>query len=329
MAGTIPLSMTQQMDEFGAPLAGGLLYFIQAGTVSTPQNAYQDSGLTLPLANPVTLDASGRVPQLFLADATEAPMTGLIKIRLTSSAGVTQLVADNIMVIGPSGGGGGGGGVVDATTVAQTGDMKIRYGTGVHTGWVRCNNLTIGSATSGATERANADTQALFEHLYQVDSTLAVSGGRGASAAADWAANKTIVMPDWRGYGLGFLDDMGNTAAGRLTLSYFGTSAIVLGATGGAESKTLVIGNLPPYTPSGSVSSSGALTSFSALSTAAPASAGTSMVVSNAAGGTTALSSVSGSVSVTSTLTGTAQGGSSTPFSVIGPRKLCSLYIKL
>ena len=33
----------------------------------------------------------------------------LIKIRLTDVAGVTQLVADNVQVIGPSRGGGGGG----------------------------------------------------------------------------------------------------------------------------------------------------------------------------------------------------------------------------
>jgi hypothetical protein len=47
MAGTIPLSMTQQFDVYGQPLSGGQLYIIQAGTVSTPQDAFADTGLTI------------------------------------------------------------------------------------------------------------------------------------------------------------------------------------------------------------------------------------------------------------------------------------------
>ena len=184
-----------------------MIYFIQAGTTSTPQNAYQDSDLTIPHSNPITLDSAGRVPQFYLAD-------GSIKIRLTDSSGVQQLVADNILVIGPSSGSGGGGSV-DATTVLATGDVKVRYGTGALSGFVRANNRTIGSATSGATERANADCQALFEYLWDADGNLTVSTGRGASANADWSANKTIALPDCRGGVIAGLDGMGAPAVGR------------------------------------------------------------------------------------------------------------------
>jgi hypothetical protein len=237
-AGTISLSLMQQFGTDNKPLNGGLLYFYAAGT-TTPQNAYQDSGLTIPWPNPYTLDSTGRIPQLFFAD-------GQIKVRLTNSAGVVQLAADNLLVVGPSGGGGGGG-TVDATTVLQTGDIKSRYGTGVHTGWVRLNGRTIGSATSGATERANADAQPLFEYLWQTDANLVVSTGRGASANADWVANKTIALPDARGRVLASLDDMGNTAAGRLTASYFGSAATTLGVSGGFESQTLTIAQTPSH----------------------------------------------------------------------------------
>src|SRR6266704_275572 len=239
MAGTISLSMTQQLDQFGAPLAGGHLYTIQAGTVSTPQNSYQDSALTLPWPNPIILDASGRLPQFFLAD-------GNIKIRLTDVNGVEILVADGLVVTGASSGGGGGA-VVDATTILATGDIKVRYGTGVLSGFVRCNARTLGSATSGASERANSDTQALFEYLWNTDANLTVSTGRGASSIADWSANKTIALPDWRGRALAALDDMGNSAAGRLTSTYFGTSAIVLGAAGGSEQQTLTTAQMPVH----------------------------------------------------------------------------------
>jgi len=237
-AGTLPgISMTQQFDSLGKPLNGGKLFLIQAGTTATPQNCYQDSGLSIAWPNPITLDSAGRIPQLFCAD-------GSIKIRLTNAAGVQQLVQDNLLVVGPSGGGGGGGSV-DPTTIIQTGQIIPMYGTGVLSGFVRANGRTIGSAASGATERANADTQALFVYLWAADANLAVSGGRGASAVADWSANKTITLPDFRGRVVAGLDDMGNSAAARLTSSYFGALATTLGATGGSESTTLTLAQLP------------------------------------------------------------------------------------
>ena len=44
---------------------------------------------------------------------------------------------------------------------------------------------------------------------------------------------------------------MGNTAAGRLTATYFGTAATVLGAVGGSESRSITISaaNLPASAP--------------------------------------------------------------------------------
>jgi microcystin-dependent protein len=252
MAGTIPLSMTQQFDIYGEPLAGGQLYLIQAGTVSTPQNGFQDLGLTVPLPNPITLDAAGRIPQFFLAD-------GLIKVRLQDKNGVVQLASDGIQVIGPSSGGGGGGGLAgDPTQLWQTGDIKARYGTGTHPvppggtspGWVRANGLTIGSATASpsATERGNADCQSLFQFLWP-NTDLAVSGGRGASAAADWTANKTIATPDWRGRVISGLDDMGNVSANRLNLAIPGSTT--LGTAGGEQAHQLQISELPAHTHSG------------------------------------------------------------------------------
>lgn len=247
MAGTISLSLSQQFNARGEPLSGGLLYFYAAGT-TTPQLAYQDAALSIPHPWPMVCDSAGRLSQFFLAD-------GSIKIRLTDSAGVVQIAADGILVIGASSGEGGGSSV-DATTIFDTGDLKVRYGTGAHTGWVRANGRTIGSATSGATERANADTQSLFEYLWAADANLSVSTGRGATANADWVANKTIALPDWRGRAIAGLDDMGASAAGRLTASYFGATATTLGAAGGSESDTLTEAKIPTHkhNVSGSVS---------------------------------------------------------------------------
>jgi hypothetical protein len=310
--------MTQQLDEFGDPLAGGHLYLIQAGTVSTPQNGFQDSALTLPWPNPIILSASGRIPQFFLAD-------GSIKIRLTDVNGVEILVADGLIVTGASSGGGGGS-PVDATTILATGDLKVRYGTGVLSGFVRCNARTIGSSTSGGSERANADTQALFEYLWNTDANLVVSSGRGGSSIADWSANKTITLPDWRGRALAALDDMGNSAAGRLTAAGFGVAATVLGAASTpTETKTIVTANLPAYTPTGTIAVAGNTGVTEGATTATIGSGGNTVLTRTAPNATPTFP-----LTVTSqTFTGTAQGGTSTPVPIVQPTMLATVYLKL
>lgn len=346
-AGTIPFSLSQQFDSLGHPLAACKLYTIQAGTTSTPQNAYQDSALTLALPNPQICDSAGRLPQMFLADGT-------IKVRLTDRNGVTQIVADNILVVGASSGGGGGG-TVDPTTIITTGDIKPRYGTGVIDGFVRANGRTIGSATSGASERANADCQTLFEYLWNAGVLLTVSGGRGASANADWVANKTITLPDFRGATLAGLADMGNSATTVLTSTYFGTDPTNLGAAGGGQSKTLLTANLPAYTPAGSLSLSTSVTT-SVSGTASVSS--TNSIPSSASWSTNGFCCVSGSANVptagggaisygaqastgsitasasssassSGSFTGSAQGGTSTPFATVPPMVLVTVYVKL
>lgn len=321
-AGTVPgFSLAQQQDSNGTPLVGCKLYTIQAGTVSTPQSGYQDSALTIPLPNPIICDAYGRLPQIFLAD-------GSIKLRLTKSNGVQVFAADGILVVGASSGGGGGS-PVDATTILATGDLKARYGTGILSGFVRANGRTIGSATSGATERANADCQVLFQYLWDTDANLAVSTGRGASSAADWAANKTIALPDWRGRALAFLDDMGSSAAGRLSSTYFGTSAIALGAAGGGENATLTIAQIPANIP---VSVTGTFTGASTQS-------GGGFVLGNnassspaggAAGSFQTPVNFASTIPVAGTISGTGTAsGSGNPHRTVQPTMLATIYVKL
>jgi hypothetical protein len=343
-AGTIPYSLSQQRDEFGTPLAGCLLYTIQAGTTSTPQSSYQDSALTLLWPNPLVCDSAGRLPQFFLAD-------GSIKVRLTKSNGVTVVTADGILVVGASSGGGGGS-PVDATTVLATGDIKSRYGTGVLSGFVRMNGRTIGSATAGATERANADAQTLYEYLWTNDANLSVSGGRGASANADWTANKTITLPDARGRALMALPDMGNSAASTLTnltcLLY-----LTLGAACGGQTQAIAQANMPSYTLPNTLAISSTLAVSSTLGISDPGHShtlnnATNVTHSNLFGGgsgttggtnsditvnsnTTGIT-LSGGVSLTGSATitgGVTSGGSGTAFGVLNPVILITTYIKL
>ena len=122
-----------------------------------------------------------------------------------------------------------------------TGDVKLTIKTVADTGWVLMNDGTIGDASSGGTTRANADTSALFTLLWNntANADCAVSSGRGGTAAADFAAHKTIALPK---------------ALGR-ALATFGAGAGLTNRTlahiVGAESYQIATTDLPALTFAG------------------------------------------------------------------------------
>jgi hypothetical protein len=181
---------------------------------------------------------------------------GYYRLRLTDSNGDPSnggFDYPSVPSIGPSTTGGSGGSV-DANTILQTGDVKWRPVDGALTGWVRMNGRTIGNALSGAGERANADTEPLFSYMWSTyaDSVCAVSGGRGASAAADYAAGKTITLLDMRGKFPCGLDTMGATSAALLTAATFSLGDGSTAASyGGEATHTLVKAEVPVQSVSG------------------------------------------------------------------------------
>lgn len=252
MAGTIySLALSQRFDNNGKLLENAPLYLYQANTL-IPVNSYRDFGLSVLNPWPLRTDGAGMIPEFWLAD-------GAYRARLTDEDGdVVYFDIFNVQALGPSsGGGGGGGGSVDQTAIFATGDILWKPVASVRTGWVRANNRTIGSATSGATERANADTQPLFEYLWNnFDDTICpVVEGRGVSAAADFAANKQITLLDMRGRGPIGLDGMGNAPAGVITDG----DPDLPGTDGGAEKPPITIAraNLPNVNMSGTTNSAG------------------------------------------------------------------------
>ena len=348
-AGTIPISMTQQFDIYGMPLAGGQLYIILAGTVSTPQDAFADVGLTIKQPYPMTLDAAGRVPQFFLDNAINAG----VKIRLQDKSGVVQLASDFVLIIGPAGGtGGGGGGLAgEPSQLFVTGDLKARYAIGIHPGvepgWVICNGLSIGNVGSTASQRPAAVCQNLFQFLWPysdpsvpANSRLTIgNGARGASAAVDWGAGRTITTPDYRGFALAALTDMGNTPSANLTTAFFGTDPTILGASGGTQNQTIAQNQLPNIVPT--------FTGTDAIYTVQTGGANGGKMLTGDLAGTQTAQTGGG----TGTLTGTnfasgiiASSGHNTPAGTISsingnvspspvitvqPTKLCTIYIKL
>jgi microcystin-dependent protein len=238
MAGTLfGLGLSIQVDATGTPHSGALLYIYQENS-STPVTTYSDFTLATEQTFPIEADSTGRLPQIWLAD-------GSYRARLTTSAGVEIFDEASVTAIGASSTSGGGSGSSSSATGFETGDPIWVPVAGTRSGWVRANGRTIGSGSSGASERANGDCQTLYEYLWNnfSDTLCAVSGGRGANAAADFNADKAIATYDMRGYGPFGLDDMGNSVAGRIA----GNTPTAAASAGGGETATILQAHLPSY----------------------------------------------------------------------------------
>lgn len=137
-----------------------------------------------------------------------------------------------------------------------TGTGKDYFGSVLPAGYVWASGKTIGSAASGATERANADTFNLYKLLWDnysntllpIYDSAGVASIRGASAATDFAANKRMSIIDKRGRVSVGKDDMGGTSANRITAAISGIDGDVLGNVGGEEGHVLTTPEMPSHT---------------------------------------------------------------------------------
>lgn len=306
-------SRSQARDVNGRAFPGAKAFFFDANT-TTPRVVYADNAATTPLTQPVLADSQGRFPAVFLP-------SGLYRERVTTSGNV--LLWD-IIEIDPAPTvvtGGGGGGSVAANLLFRTGYLMPYYGTGVLDGFVRCAGRTIGSASSTGSERANADAQALFEFLWGADVNLAVSGGRGATANADWLANKALTLPDFRGRVMAGLFDMGNTA---LTLPVgvpinAGT-VTELGRVVGAQTHTLTTQQMPEHNHPANVSDPGH-THTVPTNTGGSSGAGGTPIPNNS---TTSTGSATTGITVTTVNTGGGEAHNNMQQSM-----LVTIYVKL
>jgi hypothetical protein len=240
-----PISRTVVRDN-GQFAVGARVEFFDAGT-NTVRTMYQDGALNTPFdPDDITSDANAQLPNIW-------GQGNSYKAVIKSSGGVVIDTIDNIPGDVTSGGGGGGGG----STTQVTGDIQPSILSGTRSGFVRANAGTIGSAASGATERANADTQALFVALWS-NTLFAVSGGRGASAAADWAGNKTITLPDGRLCALIGADGMGGAATNLFSaLTFLTGNAATVGSKIGTATVALTASQNAAHTHTGATSTDG------------------------------------------------------------------------
>jgi len=87
---TPPWFMEAFVDAAGLPLSGGRIYFFVAGSTVMPKTIYSDAEMTIPLSQPLVLDAGGVAPQYFMESGqykvvvctpTGDPTSGVIRTR--------------------------------------------------------------------------------------------------------------------------------------------------------------------------------------------------------------------------------------------------------
>lgn len=203
------------VDDSGGPTSWLDKLYMSAGFGDATMATYNTT------TGKVTLGAMSGTAPASIADATDRlPTTAWVQSAI--NAGIAAAVATLLPV---------------GTIFDLPGKLTV-----APAGWVLAMQGTIGNAASGGTIRANADCANLFAHMWTLTNAQApvLPGGRGVSAAADFAANKTIGGLDYRGRTRVTSDDNGGTAAGI-------AAGWLHGSVGGAITNALVTANLPNH----------------------------------------------------------------------------------
>lgn len=205
-----------EVDANGVPFVAGQLFFYLTGT-DTPLDTFSDVDLTVPNANPVVSDSSGHFPSIWLSQ------TQAYKVRFftpnTTTTPSTPADPQGVQVwtrdpVGPAAGGNTAPVPGLLTEIKDIGCPVTIDGNG------QCDQfpqwyLCYGQAVS------RADYSAAF-------ALMGTTWGAGD-------ASTTFNLPDLRGRGLAGLDNMGGSAANRITAGVSGVPGTTLGGVGGSQ----------------------------------------------------------------------------------------------
>ena len=230
-----PIGNAQQFfDNTGVPLNGGLLYTYQAGS-TTPLATYTDINGTVANANPIVLDASGR-----LANEVWLTYGFNYKFVLKNSAGSTIGTYDNIY------------GIVGVQTAVGTtipaGMISIWYGSigSVPLGWYLCDG-------------SNGTPDLRDRFIIGAGSTYAVSSTGGSASVTLTTSN----MPTHTHVATSTVTDPGHvhSIAYQSTVAGADYGSSIAGSSAGSQTNSASTG----ITVATTNASAGSSTSFSIL----------------------------------------------------------------
>lgn len=259
VAGTADVITLTPTPAITAYVAGQAFYWIASGAnttnVTVNTNGLGDKAVT---KNGTTALIAGDLPAGALVgaryDGTQFQVIGMVSQNVITTEGDvivgSSSGAEERLALGAE----GQSLVSNGTTVVWANNFEI--GDTVEslrtskTGWHLLFGQTIGSASSGA-DSAIAGNESLFTILWtslaDAQSPMLDSGGsassRGASAAADWSANKRMTLPDARGRTSRGKDNMGGVSADVNT----NAQGDLLGGIEGAETHTLTEAELASH----------------------------------------------------------------------------------
>lgn len=369
-AGLMPNANQQFFDNNGNPLSSGTVTTYVVGT-TTLKTTWQDSGETIPNTNPIVLNAAGRA--IIYGDGNYRQIVrdrsgNLIWDAVTSAFGTgsASLLGDGTAVgtilpwsglVAPTRYVFSYGQELSRTTysalytaITLSTNVNCTSGSPILTGVADATQIPIGVGIEASCIAAGSTITARTASTITVSNNATVTLSTTAIIFPWGNGNGTTTfnLPDLRGRVLPGRDNMGGTAASRLTGAYYNPAGTpdALAAVGGGQSSTLATTNLPAYTPAGTiVSTQGSHTHFLAngdfvnpgsdlgASNILALQRGTGSDNSYFLGGSATAATLgitsSATPTITSTLTGTAQGGVATPFSIVQPSVTVNYIIKI
>jgi len=355
-ASILPPAKTTFVDQNGKPLTSGTVDFYVPGT-TTRKTTWQDSTQTVLNTNPIVLDAAGRA-QIWGSGAYRQIVKdrngNIIWDQVTSSAGSNS---DSGGSVGSDGNAVGtilpwAGSVAPAQYEFAYGQTKTRTGypdllaaltqtqsatcvggNTTITGLTDTTSIKIGAAIEGICLSAGTTVVSKTSSTLTLNQVAIISTTTNVTIF-NWGngdGSLTFNIPDLRGVTLVGRVNMGGAAASNLTTAFYGSDPSGIGAIGGSQSKVLVTANLPPYTPSGtnSTSSVSGTSAYGQAFAFTPGGAALVFVPTISGGGANAaVANVTGTAAA-QTFVGIAQGGTSTAFSIVQPSSITNYIIKV